>query len=160
MTARSSGGVPSLDLSSCQSPVPVSLTSPSIPRSMKSMSVPNYPQFQPINPPHPKPSSLSSPRQPPTFARSNSFRSPLPRGKKKTKQRLFSSKVLIYFQCLKISAMTITALDLPHPAKVVIPSQATLLQPEMSRCEDQEAVLLSTWLESVRFLSEEVWSQK
>lgn len=79
VTARSSGGVPSLDLSSCQSPVPVSLTSPSIPRSMKSMSVPNYPQFQPINPPHPKPSSLSSPRQPPTFARSNSFKSPLPR---------------------------------------------------------------------------------
>ena len=67
-TGRSSGGVPSLDLSSCTSP----LTSPTVQRSSKSMSVPTYPSVS-------SSASVPSPRQPPTFARSNSFKSPLPR---------------------------------------------------------------------------------
>jgi len=86
-TGRSSTGVPSLDLSSPVDTFPPSLSAPSTARAqfVKSQSVPSYnltsnkmSSPSPLSP-RPLATSATRPRNPPTFGRSNSLRSSVPR---------------------------------------------------------------------------------
>ena len=93
--------MPSLDLSSCHSPS----ASPTPPgsgaiRGVKSMSVPSYPRSQgSVSSPRAPP--VTSPRQPPSFGRSHSFKSPLPRGEKTNLQ----TKVLTLAICVSVAGV-------------------------------------------------------